>query len=87
MGMLNARERFAMPALAPALFNVVAILCAAVLWLLGLPPEQVAVGWAVGTLLGGLAQFLVQVPELWRLGWRFRFAWHPVTATCCGWPA
>ena len=77
MGMLNAEERFGIPALAPALFNLVAIVWAAVLWAMGLPPERVALGWAVGTLLGGLAQFLVQVPSLGRLGWRFRFDWAP----------
>ncbi len=77
MGMLNAEERFAMPALSPALFNVVAIVCAGALWALGLPPEQVALGWAIGTLLGGLAQFLIQVPSLRRVGWRFRPEWDP----------
>ena len=53
MGMLNAEERFGIPALSPALFNVVAILWAVVLWSLGLPLDQVVVGWALGTLLGG----------------------------------
>jgi putative peptidoglycan lipid II flippase len=75
MGMLNAEGRFAVPALAPALFNFVAIAWAALLWALGLSVEQVVVGWALGTLLGGLAQFLVQVPSLRRLGWRFRPEW------------
>jgi putative peptidoglycan lipid II flippase len=77
MGMLNAEERFGVPALSPALFNLVAIACAGVLWARGLPPEQVVIGWAVGTLLGGLAQFGVQVPSLRRLGWRFRPEWAP----------
>jgi putative peptidoglycan lipid II flippase len=77
MGMLNAEERFAIPALSPALFNLVAIAWAALLWALGLRLEQVVIGWAVGTLLGGLAQFLVQVPSLRRLGWRFRPEWAP----------
>jgi putative peptidoglycan lipid II flippase len=77
MGMLNAEERYGAPALAPALFNVVAILWAMGLWALGLPAEKVVVGWAVGTLLGGAAQFLVQVPPLWRAGWRFRAEWAP----------
>jgi putative peptidoglycan lipid II flippase len=31
----------------------------------------------VGTLLGGAAQFLIQVPVLRREGWRFRPAWTP----------
>ena len=52
MGMLNAEERFGIPALSPALFNVVAILWAVVLWGLGLPLEQVVLGWALGTLAG-----------------------------------
>jgi putative peptidoglycan lipid II flippase len=77
MGMLNAEERFGVPALSPALFNVVAIVWAAFLWALGLSLEQVVIGWALGTLLGGLAQFLVQVPSLRRLGWRFRPEWAP----------
>jgi putative peptidoglycan lipid II flippase len=77
MGMLNAEERFGIPALSPALFNLVTIVWAAVLWALGLPLEQVVIGWALGTLLGGLAQLLVQVPSLRRLGWRFRPEWAP----------
>jgi putative peptidoglycan lipid II flippase len=77
MGMLNAAEKFAIPALSPALFNVVSILVAGGLWAMGLPPEQVVLGWALGTLLGGLAQFAVQVPSLRRSGWRFRPEWAP----------
>jgi putative peptidoglycan lipid II flippase len=77
MGMLNAEERFGIPALSPALFNVVTIIWAAVLWAMGLSLGQVVVGWAIGTLLGGFAQFLVQVPSLRRLGWRFRLDWAP----------
>jgi putative peptidoglycan lipid II flippase len=77
MGMLNAQERFGVPALSPALFNVVTILWAAALWGMGLDLEQTVLGWAVGTLVGGLAQFLVQVPSLWRDGWRFRPEWTP----------
>jgi putative peptidoglycan lipid II flippase len=77
MGMLNAEERFGVPALSPALFNVVAIVWAAVLWALGLTLTQVVIGWAIGALLGGLAQFLVQVPSLRRLGWRPRPEWAP----------
>ncbi len=77
MGMLNAEERYATPALAPATFNVVAILMGGALWLLGWPMDQVVVGWAGGTLLGGLAQFLIQVPALRAQGWRFRAEWAP----------
>jgi putative peptidoglycan lipid II flippase len=77
MGMLNAEQRFGWPALAPALFNVVAIVAGAGLWAAGLPPDEVVVGWAVATLAGGLAQFAVQMPSLRRSGWRFRPEWAP----------
>ncbi len=77
MGVLNAEGRFGIPALSPALFNVVTIAWAVVLWRLHLSIEHVVFGWALGTLAGGLAQFLVQVPSLRRLGWRFRAEWSP----------
>ncbi len=77
MGMLNAEERFAAPAIAPAMFNLVAILWGAGLWGMGFSPRDVALGWALGTLLSGAAQFLVQVPPLRRMGWRFRPEWAP----------
>lgn len=77
MGMLNAEQRYGAPALAPALFNLVAIAWALGLWALGFGPREVAIGWAVGTLLGGLAQFAGQVPDLLRLGYRYRPDWAP----------
>jgi putative peptidoglycan lipid II flippase len=77
MGMLNADGRFGAPAASPAMFNVVTIAWGALLWKLGFAPYDVAVGWAVGTLLGGAAQFLIQVPPLRSGGWRFRPEWAP----------
>ena len=77
MGMLNAEERYGPPAIAPALFNLAALAVGASLWIARLPPEQVVLGWAIGTLVGGAAQLAIQVPELRRLGWRFRFDWAP----------
>jgi putative peptidoglycan lipid II flippase len=77
MGILNAHRRFGPPAAAPSMFNVVSIAWATALWAAGFDARQVAIGWAVGTLLGGLAQLLIQVPPLWRDGWRPRFDWAP----------
>lgn len=77
MGMLNAEGRFGPPALAPALFNVVAIVAAVVFGLLRLSPYDAAVGWSLATLAGGLAQWGVQIPPLRAQGWRFRFDWAP----------
>jgi len=72
MGMLNAQARFAAPALAPALFNAGSIGVGLALWAAGLGPERAVVGWAWGTLLGGLLQLLVQWPSLRATGYRFR---------------
>lgn len=77
MGMLNAEHRFGTPAFAPAAFNLVTIATALLLWGLGLEMQHVALGWAIGTLIGGVAQFAIQMPGLHELGWRFRPEWAP----------
>ena len=70
MGMLNARGRFGMPALAPALFNLAAIGVGIGLKIAGAAPEIAVYGWALGTLLGGMLQLAVQLPQLWADGYR-----------------
>ncbi|MGF1465728.1 MAG: murein biosynthesis integral membrane protein MurJ [Sandaracinaceae bacterium] len=65
MGGLNALRRFAVPAFAPALLNV-ALIAAAFVGIapalaLGLPPVGAL---ALGALVGGALQVLVQVPAL-----------------------
>jgi len=77
MGMLNAEERFGAPALAPSTFNVVAIAVAAGLWWRGYPAPTVALGWAIGVVIGGFAQLAIQLPSLWRHGFRLRLEWAP----------
>lgn len=74
MGMLNAQDRYAAPALAPAMFNVVSIAIGLGLWVSGASGRWVAIGWSVGTLAAGLAQLGIQLPALWKLGWRPRLA-------------
>jgi putative peptidoglycan lipid II flippase len=74
MGMLNALHHFFLPALAPATFNLVAILCA-----FTLVPLMPAVGWpgimamAIAVILGGIAQIAIQGAALAREGFRYRF--------------
>jgi putative peptidoglycan lipid II flippase len=68
MGILNAQGRFTAPALAPALFNVGSLAVGLGLWLAGWPPERAVVGWALGTLLGGLLQLVTQLPSLGAAG-------------------
>lgn len=72
MGMLNAQDKYLAPALAPACFNVMSIGMGAALYLSGITGRWVAIGWAIGTLLGGLSQLGVQIPSLWRAGFRPR---------------
>ncbi len=73
MGMLNSLHRFFVPAIAPALFNVGAIVCtialAGVMPMLGLP---MIVAPAIGVLVGGAGQILAQWPALHREGFRYR---------------
>jgi putative peptidoglycan lipid II flippase len=72
MGMLNALGRFFIPALSPAIFNIVTLLSA-----FTLVPLMPRLGWpriagvAIGTVLGGAGQILVQLPVLRREGWRY----------------
>jgi putative peptidoglycan lipid II flippase len=76
MGMLNARGRFGVPALAPALLNVgmigggLALLPVCRAW--GQPP---ILAMALGVLIGGIGQFVFQLPALHAEGFRPRFEW------------
>ncbi|HEY3304908.1 MAG TPA: murein biosynthesis integral membrane protein MurJ [Candidatus Binatia bacterium] len=74
MGILNARHRFGVPALASAFFNVGSIVGGLFFgFVLGpLIGFGAIEGMAYGTLLGGLLQFAVQWPSLRRVGYRYR---------------
>ena len=73
MGMLNSLNRFFIPALSPAMFNVAILLSALflvpVMPHLGLDP---IIAIAAGCLLGGLGQIMWQLPSLYREGFRYR---------------
>ncbi len=64
---LQAKKYFFAPALAPLVYNL-AIISAALL----IPDFGLSV-LVFGVVLGAAAHFLVQVPTLLRLGWRFSF--------------
>ncbi len=72
MGMLNAQDRYGAPALAPAMFNVACITVGFALYFGHVEGEWVVIGWSIGTLLGGLLQLGIQMPSLWRMGFRPR---------------
>lgn len=67
MGMLNARRHFVVPALAPAMFNLVSLSAGAMVWVVGGDARVGVMVWSGGTLLAGLTQAGMQLIALWRL--------------------
>ena len=74
MGMLNSLRHFFIPALSPAMFNVVTIVMAVALIPLApsLGLEQPILIIAAATVLGGVAQLAMQWPTLRREGFTYR---------------
>jgi putative peptidoglycan lipid II flippase len=68
MGALNTRGVFFVPALAPALLNVVTII-AVVFFASSFTNPIISV--AIGIVSGGLVQMLFQVPDFWKQGYAF----------------
>jgi putative peptidoglycan lipid II flippase len=66
MGILNARQHFLLPALAPIVYNL-GIIAGAIL----LTPTMGVQGLALGVVAGALGHLLVQVPGLVRHGMRY----------------
>lgn len=66
-GILNVRGHYFMPAVSPAFLNLAMIASALLLtpWF-----DQPIMALAVGVLLGGVLQLLLQLPLLWRFGYR-----------------
>lgn len=87
MGVLNTKGVFGIPASASTVFNIVSIAFGLGLayWLSGggwlnsgdknAIPESSAqwamIGMSIGTLIGGAAQFFMQIPSLFKVGFRF----------------
>ena len=87
MGVLNTKGRFAIPASASTAFNIASIIAGLALayWLSGgswerstdklaIPSDAAqwaVIGMSIGTLVGGAAQLLIQVPSLFKVGFRF----------------
>lgn len=70
MGMLNALGKFGTPAFAPILLNIGMIAAGFLICPFVSPP---ILGMAFGVLIGGLGQCLVQLPQLLKGGFKFRF--------------
>ncbi|MDE0399294.1 MAG: murein biosynthesis integral membrane protein MurJ [Candidatus Poribacteria bacterium] len=73
MGLLNSKGRFGIPACASAFFNVSSLAIGIggyyVCPLLDIHPVT---GMAFGVIVGGILQFLIQVPSMSRVGFRYR---------------
>ncbi len=79
MGMLNSRGVFGVPALASSFFNLGSIAGGALFgwWIDPAFGERALIGLAIGTLVGGFLQLVVQLPSLRKVGFNFRpdFKW------------
>jgi len=64
---LQAKRHFATPAIAPIFYNISIIAAALLVPEFGMPVL------VLGVIVGAAAHFLIQLPTLYRLGWRFNF--------------
>lgn len=72
MGILNTHGRFFVPAVAPAFFNLCSILAG--IFLAPYMPrfgQEPITAMAIGSLVGGATQLYVQLPSLYRCGFRY----------------
>jgi putative peptidoglycan lipid II flippase len=88
MGMLNARHIFGIPASASTVFNIVSVISGVFFAffftaMMQKGPfdvwhphfgENAIFGWCFGVLIGGLAQLGMQLPSLWKLGFRYKWS-------------
>ncbi len=72
-GLLNSLNHFTIAALGPAVLNLLMI--AGCVWLVPrMDPPVLGIIWAV--LVGGVMQLVMQVPQVFRLGFRWRWRWR-----------
>ena len=73
MGVLNSKGRFGIPACASTFFNVGSVAVGiGGYYLFPLIEIHPVTGMAIGVIIGGIAQFLIQVPSMYRVGYRYR---------------
>ncbi len=73
MGLLNSKGKFGIPACASAFFNVSSLAIGiGGYYLCPLVEMHPITGMAIGVIIGGILQFLIQVPSMSRVGFRYR---------------
>ena len=74
MGILNSMGEFFIPAIAPVFLNLFMIIAGWTICPLAEKFNQPAItGMAIGAMLGGITQFAVQLPSLFKYGYRFKW--------------
>lgn len=74
MSVLNTENEFFIPSLAPAFFNVFSIITPIALYAyLRARGADPIYGMAIGVTVGGLMQLAIQLPRLYKRGFRYRF--------------
>ncbi|HQU83836.1 MAG TPA: murein biosynthesis integral membrane protein MurJ [Pyrinomonadaceae bacterium] len=87
MGVLNTKGVFGVPASASTVFNIVSVIFGLIIAYLlaggmwskamdknAVPPDTAQwaiIGMSIGTLIGGAAQLIMQIPSLYKVGFRF----------------
>ena len=73
MGLLNSKGRFGVPACASSFFNVSSLIIGVGgYYLFPVAGMHPVTGMAIGVFVGGIAQFAIQVPSMYRVGFRYR---------------
>ena len=73
MGLLNSKGRFGVPACASSFFNISSLVVGiSGYYLCPLAGMHPVTGMAIGVFIGGIAQFVIQVPSMYRVGFRYR---------------
>ena len=73
MGLLNSKGKFGIPACASSFFNVSSLVIGVGgYYLFPVAGMHPVTGMAVGVFVGGIAQFAIQMPSMYRVGFRYR---------------
>ena len=73
MGLLNSKGKFGVPACASTFFNISSLAVGiGGYYLCPLVEIHPVTGMGIGVIVGGIVQFLIQVPSMYRVGFRYR---------------